>query len=83
MFDKCRSMTALGVLCERSVRIFPSFNEMLECLLTADSSDEVVSDGLMKYFKSLKGSNYQDVEAVLSFIERLLKAINDKKNVKY
>jgi hypothetical protein len=52
---------------------------MLECLLVADSSDEVLSDALFKYFKKYEGSNCQDIEAAITSIEKLLKSIDNVK----
>lgn len=42
----------------------------------ADSSDEVVSDALMKYFKKYEGSNCQDIKAAVTSIGNLLKSID-------
>jgi hypothetical protein len=53
---------------------FFSFNEMFECLLSANSSVEVICDGLVSCFRSYGRSKNFDMEVVLALIESLLKA---------
>lgn len=52
---------------------------MLECLIAADSSDDIVSSGLTSCFKSFQESNSSDITAALSVIEILLDVIDDRK----
>jgi hypothetical protein len=61
----------LGLLCERSH--FASFHEMLGILLAANSSAEVVTDGLASYFRFLE-STCLDMKVALAFIGSLLEA---------
>lgn len=74
------SSSALGSLCERSgSSLFPSYQEMLGCLITADCSDEVLSDGLISCFKSFNRSNFLDIKEALTFLEVILGIIDDEK----
>jgi hypothetical protein len=60
---------------------FPSFNEMLECLLAANSSIVVVGDGFLSCAKEYGRSNRPDGKFVLTLMESLIEAnlkfIND------
>jgi hypothetical protein len=72
-FYETRSFTSLGFLCERS--LFDSFNEMLKCLLSANSSIEVMGDSLVSYFRSLSDkSDCPDIKKVLTLMKSLLEA---------
>jgi hypothetical protein len=59
--------------------MFPSFNAMLECLTTADSSNEVVNNAIVLYFKSFERIRCTDMKLALSLIETLLERIDDTK----
>jgi hypothetical protein len=69
-----RSVTALGFLCGRSH--FTSFTGMYECLINADRSIEVVTDGLLSLFRFYGRSSCVDgqVQMVVAQVESLLKA---------
>jgi ankyrin repeat protein len=71
------SKSALGYLCERSASQFSTFNGMLECLMTADNSSEVLNEGILSSFHSYGKSDSTDIKALLALIESLLEADND------
>jgi ankyrin repeat protein len=48
----------LGLLCRRSE--FPTFHDMLACLIAVDSTVEVICDGVDQCFKSYEGSELED-----------------------
>jgi acetolactate synthase regulatory subunit len=75
-----KSKSALGYLCERSASQFSTFNGMLECLMTADSSSEVLNEGILSSFESNRESDSTDIKALLALIESLLEADNDTGN---
>jgi hypothetical protein len=68
-----RSFTSLGFLCGRPHSII--FKKMIECLLEANSSIEVMRDSLVSYFRFYDGrSKHPDIKVMLIFIESLLDA---------
>jgi hypothetical protein len=46
------SASPLSCLCKRSTSQFSTFNGMLECLMAADSSSEVLNEGILSSFHS-------------------------------
>jgi hypothetical protein len=66
------SKTSLGFLCGRSH--ISSVNKMLMCLLKANSTIEVVANGLVACFIFYRRFNSLDMEGVLALIESLLEA---------
>jgi ankyrin repeat protein len=65
-------ISALGILCKRSSSQFSTFNSMLECLIIANSSADVVTDGLQSCFKSFKSSSIKDINALLAIMQLFL-----------
>jgi ankyrin repeat protein len=51
--------TPLGLLCGRSE--FPSFQDMVSCLIDIDSTVKVIYDGVDQCIRQYKGSLYQDI----------------------
>jgi ankyrin repeat protein len=51
--------TPLGLLCGRSE--FPSFHDMVSCLIDIDSTVKVIYDGIDQCLLQFKDSSYQDV----------------------
>jgi hypothetical protein len=64
--------STLYFLCGRSY--FFSFDEMLKCLLMANSSAEVAFDGLKSCFRSHGRSECVNTDTVLTLVESLLEA---------
>jgi hypothetical protein len=64
--------TTVGFLCRRPH--FTSFYEMYECLVTADSSVEVVSDGIVCLFKLCEKTSCVDEAVLLARVKFLLQA---------
>lgn len=68
---------ALGPLCRRSASQFSTFYGMLECLLTANSDSEIVSDALACCFMSYAELNSIDINALIKVTELLLEVIGN------
>jgi hypothetical protein len=51
--------TPLGLLCGRSE--FPSFQDMVSCLIGIDSTVKVIYDGIDQCLLQYKDSSYQDI----------------------
>jgi ankyrin repeat protein len=61
-FENCKwviiKTSPLGLLCGRSE--FPSFHDMISCLIEVDSTVQVVHNGVLHCMLQYKGSSYQD-----------------------
>lgn len=56
--DFCNSTKPLGLLCRR--REFPTFHEMVACLIEAKSTAKVIEDGILGCLESYRDSEYKD-----------------------
>lgn len=68
------SASPLSRLCKRSASQFSTFNGMLECLMAADNSSEILNEGILSSFESYGKSDSTDIKALLALIETLLEA---------
>jgi hypothetical protein len=57
-YDDCDSTKPLGLLCRR--REFPTFHEMVACLIAANSTAEVMLDGILGCLESYRDSESKD-----------------------
>jgi ankyrin repeat protein len=73
-----QNTTPLGLICRRLE--FPSFDKMVLCLIEADSSVEVIHDGIICSYDKYDNSLHQDIspgsrgEKILTLIQNLLNA---------
>jgi hypothetical protein len=71
--DAAVTKTALGFLCKRSTP-FVSFDAFFECLLVADNSVQVVSDGLVSLFLLYGKASCPDIVVAIGRVVSLLDA---------
>jgi hypothetical protein len=57
-YDDCDSTKPLGLLCRRHE--FPTFHEMVACLIAANSTAEVILDGILGCLESYRDSESKD-----------------------